>query len=390
MDTTAGRSSPAAGERFEALDSWRGICALAVVLFHLNAATHFHTWLNNGYIAVDFFFVLSGFVIASAYQERVERTADFGRFVVRRLGRLYPLHVAVLGVYLLLEFQRAHQHPGVGFTGERTLPAFFVDLALAQGFNGYDLTWNMPAWSISVELWTNVGFAALALWAGRRLPWVSGLVVLALGAVFAWKGTRFGAISEAETQILKDSLQCVMEFFLGVLALNLFRWAQRQGWRPWGALEWLALPAAAATFAFAPWMAGFSSAAVFTTVVLLFAFEAGPVSRALKHRFPLMLGTTSYSIYLTHSLYTLGAFHLVGFIGRSLKTEWLIYDEGRDLLVLGGPWAMDLVALACLAVTVLSSIATYRWIEDPARRMVNRWSNRIGASSPAQAERVAG
>lgn len=383
MDTTAGRPSPAAGERFEALDSWRGICALAVVLFHLNAATHFHAWLNNGYIAVDFFFVLSGFVIASAYQGRIAQAADFGRFVARRLGRLYPLHLAVLGVYLLLEFQRAYQHPGVGFTGERTLPAFFVDLFLVQGFNAYDLTWNMPAWSISVELWTNVAFAGLALWAGRRLAWVSGAMVLGLGALVAWRGARFGSISAQETQILKDSLQCVMEFFLGVLGLNLFRFVQLRGWRPPGGLEWVAVPAAGAAFAFAPWVEGFTSAAIFLAVVVLFAFEAGPVSRALKWPLPLMLGTASYSIYLTHSLYTLGAFHLVGFIGRGLKAEWLVQDEGRDLLVLGGPWVMDLVALACLAVTVASSVFTYRWIEDPARRMFNRWSNRIGAIAGA-------
>ena len=52
--------------------------------------------------------------------------------------------------------------------------------------------------------------------------------------------------------------------------------------------------------------------------------------------------------------------------------------DGRDLLILGGPWAMDAVALACLAVVIASSRLTYRWIEDPARLAINRWSNRIG------------
>ena len=59
--------------RFHVLDGWRGVCALLVALFHVNAVGHFYGLpvVRNGLLFVDFFFVLSGFVITHAYAERV-------------------------------------------------------------------------------------------------------------------------------------------------------------------------------------------------------------------------------------------------------------------------------------------------------------------------------
>src|ERR1700722_17201361 len=94
--------------RFRVLDSCRGLCAVAVVLFHLDTYTHWY-WLPvipNGFVAVDFFFVLSGFVIASAYQAKLQTFADASRYAIRRFGRLYPLHLAVLLVYVVVELCR--------------------------------------------------------------------------------------------------------------------------------------------------------------------------------------------------------------------------------------------------------------------------------------------
>ena len=370
--------------RFQALDSWRGVCALAVVLFHLNAGTHFHHWLNNGYVAVDFFFVLSGFVIASAYQARIAGWVDFARFTVRRLGRLYPLHLFILGVYVLLEVNRGFHHPAEFLTGERTLPALGADILLVQGFNGYDLSWNVTAWSISVELWVNVAFALLALWVGRRMPWAAALIAGVLALVVGWPNLKLGAIPATESEILITALGCAMDFFLGVVAFGLYRRAQERGLRPPAWFEWPALAAALGVFAFANSTSTLVLAVVFFAVVLVFAFEGGAVSKALKHRAPLALGTASYSIYLTHSLYTLATFHLVGWVGRSLGQTWVVWTDERDLLVLGGPWAMDLAAIGCLAAVIASSILTYRYVEDPARIAFNRISNRIGAARPRE------
>ena len=212
--------------RFAALDSWRGICALSVVLFHLNAGTHLHALLNNGYVAVDFFFVLSGFVIGSAYHDRIRDGADLARFSLRRVGRLYPLHLAVLLVYLALETGRLALHNPAAFTGERSWPAFFADLFLLQGFNAYDLSWNMPAWSISIELWTNLAFAVLALALGRRLPWLAAGLAAVMTVLLALTPPVPTPFSAREIDILNGAFQCVMEFFLGVAGFSLFAWAR--------------------------------------------------------------------------------------------------------------------------------------------------------------------
>src|SRR5579863_9383070 len=142
-----------AAVRFRVLDSCRGLCAVAVVLFHLDTYTHWY-WLpvvRNGYVAVDFFFVLSGFVIASAYRAKLQTMPDVIRYAVRRLGRLYPLHLAVLLAFLVIELCRLWIFQAAdAFTNNTNATALLEHLVLIQGFTANHETWNYPAWSISV------------------------------------------------------------------------------------------------------------------------------------------------------------------------------------------------------------------------------------------------
>src|SRR6266516_6694053 len=91
--------------RFVVLDSWRGIAACLVALFHLDAYSHLYDvpFLRNSWLFVDFFFVLSGFVIAANYQQRLLDGFGVGRFLLLRLGRLYPLHFAMLALFIAFE-----------------------------------------------------------------------------------------------------------------------------------------------------------------------------------------------------------------------------------------------------------------------------------------------
>ena len=91
--------------RFEVLDSLRGVCALSVALFHLMSSGYLvnNEFTKGSWLFVDFFFVLSGFVIAASYQERLERGYSVWRFMALRLGRVYPLHFAVLLVFAVAE-----------------------------------------------------------------------------------------------------------------------------------------------------------------------------------------------------------------------------------------------------------------------------------------------
>src|SRR5258708_35067428 len=89
-------------QRFVVLDSWRGIAACLVALFHLDAYSHLYEvpFLRNSWLFVDFFFVLSGFIIAANYRQRLSEGFGLGRFLLLRLGRLYPLHLAMLALFV--------------------------------------------------------------------------------------------------------------------------------------------------------------------------------------------------------------------------------------------------------------------------------------------------
>src|ERR1700761_1914630 len=88
-----------AGRKFETLDGLRGIAALAVVLYHLPLPLH--ALAPRGYLAVDLFFLMSGFVVAAAYEERLLSGLSTAAFALVRLKRLWPLYGlgVVLGVF---------------------------------------------------------------------------------------------------------------------------------------------------------------------------------------------------------------------------------------------------------------------------------------------------
>src|SRR6266496_1761059 len=100
------RNAPSEATKFFApLESLRGLAALVVVIYHAvwsNPVTGLH-FFQNGALMVDFFFVLSGFVIAHSYGGKLRSFTENVRFLFLRIGRLYPLHLAFLLVFLGIE-----------------------------------------------------------------------------------------------------------------------------------------------------------------------------------------------------------------------------------------------------------------------------------------------
>ena len=158
--------------RFEALDSWRGLCALLVVVFHLNQDIHW-SLLDAQFVHrfdrfVDFFFVLSGFVIASSYERRLGQGYGIVAFALRRFGRIYPLHLVTLAAMLAFALLRRPLVEGrfdqslVFNGGIFDASAIFTNLTMLHGV-GFEnhLTWNYPSWSISAEFYTYLLFAGV-------------------------------------------------------------------------------------------------------------------------------------------------------------------------------------------------------------------------------------
>lgn len=158
---------------YEILDGLRGVAAVLVVLFHVfevhSQGNHAKQFINHGYLAVDFFFLLSGFVLGYAYDDRWGRMS-LKDFFKRRIIRLQPMIIigSIIGA-LLFYFQDS---PGLGWGGIHEVSIWKVLLVTAIGFTlipvgkGLDIRgWNEmhplngPAWSLFFEYIANIIYA---------------------------------------------------------------------------------------------------------------------------------------------------------------------------------------------------------------------------------------
>ncbi|MEO8740864.1 MAG: acyltransferase [Casimicrobiaceae bacterium] len=314
-----------ANRRFVALDAWRGIAALVVVYGHYTAGR-----LGNGayhlafYLAVDFFFILSGFVLAHRYWNDLT-LARGGRFmpvVSARIARLYPAHVFTLfalalafGIEAIPKIQAGASLLGAwaaaipDWPGGGKLFTFFLNLFLLQnvGFTPTGLTWNVPSWSISVEFFGSLAVLGLvACWRGRGLR-VALVTLMSAGysMVYAFKG-QLDATYETVWQVVNLGLvRCVAGIALGVLCL-LFLRRHAAHW-PVGtagttALE-IATIVAALTLLIRPEFHSARDAAfpvVSAILIGVFSLESGWIAHLLRQAPFAYLGSLSYAIYLVH------------------------------------------------------------------------------------------
>jgi len=363
------------GVRFVALDSWRGICAILVAIHNLN----YGFWLpqapfvRHSSLFVDFFFVLSGFVITHAYGDKLEKRDDLGAFMLRRIGRLWPLHVTMLAVLIGLHTLKILVSGFISLPPDDTAireasPAatILTNLFLIQVFfRNLELSWNAPSWSISSELWTYFLFAGLCVFSPKRPPPVllMGMVALLAASILALFSPAF-----LETNTDYAFVRCVYGFFVGHLVYRMWK-AGISASGNYGILEFSVIILVVVFVFFvgedplslaAPFMFGFA--------VWVFAHERGPVSKMLTMRPFVFLGTLSYSIYMVH-------WFVRGIIKGADKVVMALVGHGT--LVAGQNWPIDVLLVAYLVAVVILASFTYRLIEQPGRRFFNSLSGKI-------------
>lgn len=173
---------------FATLDGLRGLAAIAVVLFHLTKESG-HPLFGHGYLAVDFFFVLSGFVLTFAYQHRLDSGWSAADFMKVRFARLYPLYLVgfLLGcAFLLLQSRVAH----VPFSQ----PWYVLGLNLCMlpsSRAGQLFPADFAAWSIFFELIANLAHALF--FRNRRVGFFLPFLFAGAAAVVTCS-LRFGSI----------------------------------------------------------------------------------------------------------------------------------------------------------------------------------------------------
>lgn len=379
--------------RFVALDGLRGFCALIVAVLHLYdfGKVAPPAFIHAAFIFVDFFFILSGFVIAHAYGQALASGDGSLRFFIRRFGRLYPLHAFVLMMFLVVEAGKAVTAQLGGavsvppFSDATSVGALIGNIALVHSLGLFDrLTWNLPSWSISVEFYTNLAYGLMfvGVCGWRRIPYGAKALVLAglgLGASLWFVGE--GRVMTFDTGIFR----CFYGFFLGTLVEWVWRRVPRLrlGRAVFTVLE---LAALAVTYQFA---VSFSDAVLlilapplFALFVWLFAHEGGAVSRLLTTGASAKIGELSYSIYLVHEFLIINGFgrlshFLAAMLPATAGSTVAGGGAGIGALLIGGPASLVLTMVIYVAGVVATSVLTYRYIEVPTRRWFNAQAKRL-------------
>jgi len=313
--------------RFATLDALRGVAAMLVMVFHAHERSPVQ--VPGGYLAVDLFFALSGFVIALAYEKRLAEGMGLLRFAGKRLQRVYPMYLAgmLLGC-AIYGWSLAPFAMLPDFTSDKLLPA------------------NVPMWSLLTELAVNLAFAALAL----RLGW-RGLALL-LAASGAWLASIVLDAGGADLGAFWDDagvglLRTVFSFTLGV-AFHRLR-ARLRAARRRTRLAWLLLPALAAVLIAAPAQRGWwDLACIFILLpALLWLGTRWELPWAKPGKW---LGDISFPLYCLH-----GPIVLI-LLRYGTMQETLVAFVG----LIAAAWALD------------------RWIDRPlrARLAAIRWPRR--------------
>jgi peptidoglycan/LPS O-acetylase OafA/YrhL len=381
--------------RFKALDGWRGLSAILVALFHIPVLTSIAAlpFFRHSFLFVDFFFVLSGFVITFAYDERVTARSGFFGFVIRRFGRLWPLHVFMLCAMIgleLVKLQLVHAYGGgdqAPFTGRHSVSLIFSNLALVQAARPEPLlSWNTPSWSISAEFWAYLLFALLRNAFGRYDRIASAAIVLVSG-ILIYSFSRRGM----DVVAWLGFFRCLCGFFTGHLLFRLYRSAppgERRIFQDGWIATAMEVAAILAVVLFVSWAGrtdyGILAPLLFAAVIYLFAAEAGAVSSLLRSPPFETLGRLSYSIYMLHAVLFQGLTGFANFIEKRRDVALTVtLPEGagdlgeKTLIRFGSDGAMLLLTLLLLALVVVLAVLTYRYVESPGRRLFNRWAGSI-------------
>lgn len=361
------------GNYLPALDSLRGMAALSVCLFHSNNLFGLPSLLPHAYIAVDFFFVLSGFILFYRYGHILDRRSSapvtVNEYIIRRLARLYPLLLLATLAGFLMMSARLVMSGGIGNDAGMLVYALISGVFMLPAINtglifGPDVLFPFvgPAWSVFWEMVVSIGFALWARAGLRFVPLVTVIALLSL-AVFAFPlGTIDGGWRFETFHI--GGLRAVAGFCLGILIARLYARTENSmspKQQRAASLAVFALICLVATYIASG--AQVTSlvfellllAIVFPTVVFLSA-HAAPCFLVNKVGF--VLGSASYSLYLLHIISRdIAAFIL----GRT--------DVVKPSLLVGSGW---------LLATIFASYLCWRFFETPARRwLIAQWNLRL-------------
>jgi peptidoglycan/LPS O-acetylase OafA/YrhL len=350
----------------------RFVCALAVLLFHFQHFLYLGPYddiepamratfpmfpllsfaYNNGYWAVQVFWVISGFIFYWRYAGLVSKGAvEFRGFAVRRFSRLYPLHLATLFTVAAGQYIYFSTHGQNFVYANNSTSAFAYHLFFASNwFQWQGLSFNGPVWSVSAEILIYLAFFGVARFFG------SNALVAVLAAGICWSLTNIDSVKYFDSvphsrliKFLTPNVACGMWFFIGGAAQRVSSGS-------------VALPLSGCVGAVTLALLTFgvidinykSLLALSISAVVFFARLSDTPARPLLTRVG-FLGNATYSSYLLHFPLQIIIVLCVDALG--LSRDWLSTTPAF---------------LAYLGIVIGCSLAVYRWFERPAQDLIRR------------------
>ena len=368
---------------YELLDGLRGVAALLVVFYHIFEGLSFAaggtpiTTINHGYLAVDFFFILSGFVIGYAYDDRLGKTMTTSNFFKRRLIRLHPMIImgVILGAiafFIQGSVQWDGKHVAISAVMLSTLCAMFFIPALpgaryeVRG-NGEMFPLNGPCWSLFFEYIGNILYALfIRRLSNKALTIVVVLLGVALASFAIFNVSGYGNIGVGWTldgvNFIGGLLRMLFPFSMGMLLSRNFKPMKLRG------AFWICTLVMIALFA-VPYLEGTESICtngiyeafciIIAFPILLWIGASGTTTDKKSTQICKFLGDISYPIYVIHYPF------------MYLFYAWLIKNQ---LFTLGETWQ---VALCVYAWNILFAYLCLKLYDEPVRKyLAKRFLNK--------------
>lgn len=363
---------------YEILDGLRGIAAIMVICFHIfeaYATSPLDQGFNHGYLAVDFFFILSGFVVGYAYDDRWKTTMNTKNFFKRRLIRLHPMVVlgAVLGAITFC-IQGSVQWDGTKVSLSMVMMALLLNLFLIPAVpgtgpevrgNGEMYPLNGPSWSLFFEYIGNILYALFI----RRLSTKALTVVVAVAgvalasfALFNLSGFNHLGVgwTLAGYNFIGGFLRMFFAFSVGLLMSRNFKPVHIRG-AFWICslviISLLSMPYVGGTEF--PWMNAIydSVCTIILFPILVYLGASGKTTDQGSSRICKFLGDISYPVYIVH-------YPIMYLFYAWVFSENLTFAQsyqGAAVVVIGS------IILAYLAL---------KFYDEPVRRyLTKRWMN---------------
>tara|TARA_B100000900_G_C20575874_1_gene715306 strand:+ start:825 stop:1928 length:1104 start_codon:yes stop_codon:yes gene_type:complete len=346
------------------IESIRGVLAMLILLFHAPLDSLITgEFLINAWIAVDIFFVISGYVITLKYFE-VESFDNVIMFQKKRLFRLYPLHLITLVIFLFLEIIKYIAKYNFGFSSElepfsiNNSTSFLSNLFLIQVFTGHAISWNLVSWSISAEFWTYIIFILTAFFASQdnKKYLIFSILLILISAIIL---SIYGFLP------INGLARGIYSFFIGSCFLIIFR-GKFQNVNLSIPILLIVSLMLTAIFSKGESYAGINFLIPWLAATLLIALDGSNENNLLIRvlNFPLLLylGKISFSLYILHNIVW---WILKIFLVQILQFPLITNSQGEIRVFIENYLISNLLIIFSVGVIIFISHYSYKYIEKP-------------------------